>query len=54
MLEKACNGKDLFDLTRELLGDVNKLEKMSEKLKETSVLDSADKIYSVVIGLVRN
>jgi len=51
LLEKDCTGRRLYEMVVEMLNEPARLEKLSARLKEMAVLDSAERIYSVIISL---
>lgn len=54
ILEKDCTGENLYRTTKEMLDDGCRLESISSRLREISVLDSAERIYSVICSLYRD
>lgn len=50
--EKECDGKKLFQIAAELLGDPARREEMSRKLSQRSIPDANEKIYQVLKGLL--
>lgn len=51
VLEKECTGEKLYEMTVKILQDRDLLESISSKLREIAVLDSAERIYSVICSL---
>lgn len=51
VLEKECTGEKLYTTAVELLKDRNRLEAISSRLRDIAVLDSAERIYSVICSL---
>ena len=54
ILEKDCTGAKLYEMATKMLEDKNLLESISSKLREIAVLDSAERIYSVICSLYRD
>lgn len=46
--EKDLTGETLASMAQELLSDMNKLKKIGENAKKMAILDSTDRIYSIV------
>jgi len=49
--EKECTGRRLYETATEMLHDPAGLEKLSASLRDMAVLDSAQRIYSVIVSL---
>jgi UDP-N-acetylglucosamine--N-acetylmuramyl-(pentapeptide) pyrophosphoryl-undecaprenol N-acetylglucosamine transferase len=53
MPEKDCTGELLYKTASGLLGDQDRMAELSARLREIAVLDSAERIYSVIVSLGR-
>ena len=49
--ESECDGDSLYALSRELLGDPERLSAMRRALQDMAVLDSAERIYAILRDL---
>jgi UDP-N-acetylglucosamine--N-acetylmuramyl-(pentapeptide) pyrophosphoryl-undecaprenol N-acetylglucosamine transferase len=54
LLEKECTGEKLYEMATEMLQDESLLESISSSLREIAVLDSAERIYSVICSLYKD
>jgi UDP-N-acetylglucosamine--N-acetylmuramyl-(pentapeptide) pyrophosphoryl-undecaprenol N-acetylglucosamine transferase len=52
MPEKECTAKTLYSCVKELLADGETREKMAKKALELSVLDSTERIYSIIMKAI--
>ena len=52
ILENECSGKIMYDAAAELVGDSDKLKKMSEGAKSLGVLDSTSEIADIIESLI--
>ncbi|MBQ3103449.1 MAG: undecaprenyldiphospho-muramoylpentapeptide beta-N-acetylglucosaminyltransferase [Oscillospiraceae bacterium] len=53
LLEKEADGRKMFDLTREILADRARWEKMHAASLEMGTLDASEKIYETVMSLCK-
>lgn len=51
--EAKCSGETLYQETMSLLGDQERLRRMGKKVGESSVPDSAERIYNVILELAQ-
>ncbi len=51
VLESECTGKRLYEVTKELLGDKSKCEKMRQALLAGAIPDSAEQICDTIVKL---
>ena len=53
LLERDCDGKTLYEKTEALLADPDRRGKMRQALLSMAVVDSAERIYHIILELAR-
>ena len=53
LLERDCDGKTLYETTEALLADPDRRGKMRQALLSMAVVDSAERIYQIILELAR-
>lgn len=53
LLERDCDGKTLYEKTEALLADPDRRGKMRQALLSMAVVDSAERIYQIILELAR-
>ncbi len=51
--EEECDGAILYQTAKELLSDAPRREKMRKALRELAVIDSAERIYQIILELAK-
>jgi len=54
LLEKQCSARALYDETRALLDDAARREAMSIALKQSVILDSAERICAILENMAKD
>lgn len=52
--ESDCDGEVLYRTTKELLADTERCRKMRSALREIAVIDSAERIYQIILELAKS